>query len=171
MGAGRSQEKGGQDCVIASFAALRPPRDLHGMWVHDVPPETARLLRLADVCGATGMFTFAVLGLGLCLGGVGASGLLLLRYLYRNRNKLASWCCRRRGTLTTVAVPTHEIPIVEQTDAPFPASPGVEGAVLPKPPRLRLRKVGVLELFYPTPPTPRSLTSPRQPRSPRGSSS
>ena len=140
------------------------------MWLHDVPLETARLLRLAEVCGATGVFLFAVIGLGLCLGGAGASGLLLLRFLYRHRNKLASWCCRRRGATTTIAVPTHEIPATGQTDAPFPVSPEGEDAMLPNTTRLRLRKVGVLELFYPTPPTPRSLASPRQARSPRGPS-
>ena len=130
------------------------------MWLHDVPLETARLLRLAEVCGATGVFLFAVIGLGLCLGGAGASGLLLLRFLYRHRNKLASWCCRRRGVTTTIAVPTHEIPATGQTDAPFPVPPKGEDAMLPNPTRLRPQKVGVLELFYPTPPSPRSLASP-----------
>ena len=93
------------------------------MWLHEVPLETARLLRLAEVCGATSVYLFAIIGLGLCLGGAGASGLLLLRFLYRRRNKLASWCRRRRGVTTTIAVPTHETPVPRQTDAPFPALP------------------------------------------------
>ena len=62
------------------------------MWVEDFPPETARLLRLADVCGATGVFVFAVIGVAVYLGGAGACALFFPRFVYRYRNRLFTSC-------------------------------------------------------------------------------
>ena len=137
------------------------------MWLHDAPPETACLLRLADVCGATGVFAFALIGVGLCLGGARAGVLLLTRFLYRCRNQLMSWYCKRRRVAAMTSVPGPEFPVANQPNNPSLITPEDEISPPFNLPRLRPRKVGVLELFYPTPPSPRLLASPRQTRSPR----
>ena len=125
------------------------------MWVEDFPPETARLLRLADVCGATGVFVFAIIGVALCLGGAGACALLLFRFMYRRRNHLFTSCIRCRRVVSTSTPTNPESPVtVSPNSPPVTASEG-EIAPSPRSSRRRPKKVGVLELFYPTPVSPR----------------
>ena len=125
------------------------------MWVEDFPPETARLLRLADVCGANGVFVFAIVGVALCLGGAGVCIMLLLRLVYRRRSRLFACCPRRRRVAATSTPTTSENPVTASPNTSSFSAP--EGGAVPSPraPRRRHKKVGVLELFYPTPVSPR----------------
>ena len=125
------------------------------MWVEDFPPETARLLRLADVCGATGVFVFAIVGVALCLGGVGICIMLLLRSGYRRRNQLLSCCPRRRRVAATSISVDLKNPIAASPDTSPAAAPESGAAPSPRSSRRRHKKVGVLELFYPSPVSPR----------------
>ena len=125
------------------------------MWVEDFPPETARLLRLADVCGATGVFVFAIIGVALCLGGAGAYALLFLRFMYRHRSYLFTICIRRCQVVTTSTPTNPESPVTVPPDSPLITAPEGEIAPSPRSSRRRPKKVGVLELFYPTPVSPR----------------
>ena len=127
----------------------------NGMWVEDFPPETARLLRLADVCGATGVFVFAIVGVALCLGGVGVCIMLLLRFVYRRRNRLFSCCPRRRRVAAPSISANPENPIAASLNTSPNSAPESGAVPSPRSSRHRHKKVGVLELFYPTPVSPR----------------
>ena len=125
------------------------------MWVEDFPPETARLLRLADVCSATGVFVFAIVGVALCLGGAGVCAILLLRAIYQRRNQLFSRCTRRRQVAAMSTSLSSENPITVPPHSSPIATPESEATPSPRSSRHRHKKVGVLELFYPTSVSPR----------------